>query len=138
MYVPSVAVGGVVICSVDELPVVGFGAKVAAAPAGRPPTMPNVTAAGRFVRLSCTVKTAVEPGASVTEAGVAVIASELDTGALTVSPPDTLPLTLPLVPYTVKVTAPVGVVDVVLTVSAVCAVLPELSVTDAGLNADDE
>ena len=86
------------ICRVEELPVVGFGVKTAVAPEGSPPMAPNVTAPGKFVRLNCTVNTAVDPGARVTEAGVAVIVNELDSCGLTVRPAETLPLTFPLMP----------------------------------------
>jgi hypothetical protein len=73
----------------------------------------------------------------VIEAGVAVIVSVLDSGAFTVRPAETLPLTLPLMPWTVIVTDPVGVVAEVLTVNVVLAVPPEVRVTDDGLKFAD-
>jgi hypothetical protein len=111
--------------------------KVAVAPEGRPPSTANVTEPGKFVRVSCTVNTAVEPGAIVTEAGVALIVRELDKGGFTVRPAETVPFTLPLVPFTVIVLDAVGVLDVVLMVSVELLVLPEVSATDDGLKAAD-
>jgi hypothetical protein len=134
---PSAAVAGVVICSDAEFPVVGFGVKVAVAPEGRPPSTANVTEPGKFVRVSWIVNTAVEPGAMVTEAGVAFIDKALDKGALTVRPAEIEPLTLPLVPLTVMVLDATGVLDVVLMVRVVLPVVPEVRVTVDGLKDAD-
>ena len=91
----------------------------------------KVTAAVRLVRLIVTEYTALKPGLIVDDAGDAVIASEPVTGALTVRPPFTEPLTLPLVPVTVKVTDPVGVVVEVPTESVEVFVVLEVKVSDS-------
>ncbi|HEY9339006.1 MAG TPA: hypothetical protein VIQ79_31440, partial [Kribbella sp.] len=83
------------------------------------------------------MNTAVDPGARVTEAGVTVNAMALDSGALTVRPAVMVPLTFVPVPWTVSVADPVGVPDVVLTVSVVLAVPPDVSVTEVGLRDAD-
>jgi hypothetical protein len=68
----------------------------------------------------------------LTDAGVALMDNELDSGAFTVRPAVTVPLTLPLTPLTVIVVDPSGVFDAVVTVIVELAVLLEVSVTVAG------
>ncbi|HET6741636.1 MAG TPA: hypothetical protein VFH76_21980 [Kribbella sp.] len=65
---------------------------------------------------------------------MALSESELDTGALTTNPMVIVALTFVPLARTVIGADPVGVVAEVRTVSAVLAVLPELSVAEVGLN----
>jgi hypothetical protein len=65
---------------------------------------------------------------------MALIVIELESAMLTVSPALTEPLTLPLVPVTVTVYDPAGVLVAVLTVIVEVAVLPDARVTDTGEN----
>ncbi|WP_203590462.1 hypothetical protein [Streptomyces sp. SID13031] len=90
-----------------------------------------------MVRASCTLYTAVEPAAIVTEAGVVLIVKELDKGRFTVRPAETVPFTVPLTPLTVIVLDAIGVLDVVLTVSVDVPVPPGVSVTEDELKAAD-
>jgi hypothetical protein len=119
------------------VPVVGFGVNAAVAPEGRPPSTANVIGPGKFVRANCTLYTAVEPAAIVTEAGVVVIVKELDNGRFTVRPAETVPFTEPLTPLTVIVVDAIGVLEVVLMVRVEVPVPPDVSVTDDELKAAD-